>query len=199
MNNFMSDPKDIPELEEGESDDPAKRGSSLFGKIVTVLIDFPKPLIAIVNGPAIGFGVTLLGLCDVVHGSDKATFHTPFMALALSPEGSSSFTFPKMMGPQNAKEMLMFGRKLTAEEAQRQGLVARIYPHDSLDQAWAQVYKWAKLPPGAMTTAKALIRDPVRKQLHKANETECKVLSERLKSDEAIEAIINFLSRKSKL
>ncbi|CAL4247942.1 unnamed protein product, partial [Meganyctiphanes norvegica] len=202
MNNFMSDPKDVPGVEiseEGEYDDPAKTASTSFGKIVTALIDFPKPLIAIVNGPAIGFGVTMLGLCDVVYASDSATFHTPFMTLALCPEGSSSFTFPNMMGPQNANEMLMFGRKITAKEAQRQGLVAKVYPHESLDLAWAQVYQWAKLPPGAMITAKALIRDPIRKQLHKANETECNVLIERFKSDEAIEAIINFLSRKSKL
>jgi len=202
MNNFMADPKDIPsnEVSEGnDDDDPAKAASSTFGKIVTTLIDFPKPLIAIVNGPAIGFGVTLLGLCDVVYASDRATFHTPFMKLALCPEGSSSLTFPKMMGPQNASEMLMFGRKLTAEEAAQQGLITRVYPHDSLDQAWAQVYQWAKLPPGAMAAAKALIRAPIRKQLHNANETECKVLTERLQTDEAVEAIINFLSRKSKL
>ena len=141
----------------------------------------------------------MLGLCDVVYASDRASFHTPFMTLALCPEGSSSFTFPKMMGPQNAIEMLMFGRKLTADEALRQGLVAKVYPHETLDQAWALVYQFAKLPVGAMTTAKALIRDPIRRQLHKANETECNVLTERFKSDEAIEAIIKFLSRKSKL
>lgn len=203
MNNFMADPKDIPreEMSEGDEndDDPAKAASSTFGKIVTALIDFPKPLIAIVNGPAIGFGVTMLGLCDVVYASDRATFHTPFMKLALCPEGSSSFTFPNMMGPQNASEMLMFGRKLSADEAQCQGLVARVYPHDSLDRAWAQVYQWAKLPPGAMAAAKTLIRAPVKQQLHKANQTECNVLTERLQTDEAIEAIINFLSRKSKL
>jgi len=201
MNNFMADPKDISEdeMSEGGEADPAKTASSNFGKIVTALIDFPKPLIAIVNGPAIGFGVTLLGLCDVVYASDRATFHTPFMKLALCPEGSSSFTFPNMMGPQNASEMLMFGKKLTAEEAVRQGLVARVYPHNSLNQAWDQVYQWAKLPPGAMASAKALIRAPVKGQLHKANQTECNVLTERFKTDEAIEAIINFLSRKSKL
>lgn len=201
MNNFTADPKDIPkdESSEGIEDDPAKAASSTFGKIVTALINFPKPLIAIVNGPAIGFGVTLLGLCDVVYASDRATFYTPFMKLALCPEGSSSVTFPNMMGTQHASEMLMFGRKLSAEEAVQQGLIARVYPHDSLDQAWEQVYQWAKLPPGAMASAKALIRAPIIKQLHKANETECKVLTERLQTDEALEAIITFLSRKSKL
>jgi len=200
MNNFMADPKDIPRDEMSEdNDDPAKASSSMFRKIITALIDFPKPLIAIVNGPAIGFGVTLLGLCDVVYASDRATFHTPFMKLALCPEGSSSVTFPNMMGAQHASEMLMFGRKLSAEEAMQQGLIARVYPHDSLDQAWEQVYHWAKLPPGAMASAKALIRAPIIKQLHTANETECKVLTERLQTDEALEAIITFLSRKSKL
>ena len=67
-------------------------------KYVDAYINFPKPLIAAVNGPAIGVSVTVLGLCDLVYATDKASFHTPFMTLGQSPEGCSSLTFPRLMG-----------------------------------------------------------------------------------------------------
>ena len=68
-------------------------------KFVGSFIDFPKPLIAAINGPAVGISVTVLGLFDIVYATDRATFHTPFMELGQSPEGCSSFTFPRIMGP----------------------------------------------------------------------------------------------------
>lgn len=68
-------------------------------KFVAHFIDFPKPLIAAVNGPAVGISVTVMCLFDMVYATDKATFHTPFMELGQSPEGCSSFMFPRIMGP----------------------------------------------------------------------------------------------------
>ncbi len=67
-------------------------------KYTNAYIEFSKPLIAAVNGPAIGVAVTVLGLCDLVYASDSASFHTPFMTLGQSPEGCSSLVFPRIMG-----------------------------------------------------------------------------------------------------
>ena len=61
-------------------------------------MDFPKPPIAAVNGPAEGTSITIMGLFGLIYAWDKATFHTPFMELRQSPEGCSSFMFPRMMG-----------------------------------------------------------------------------------------------------
>ncbi|KAH7684719.1 enoyl-CoA delta isomerase 2, partial [Aphelenchoides avenae] len=76
----------------------AERGEKLFHRYVTAYIDHNKPLVALVNGPAIGISVTLLALFDLVLASDKATFHTPFTSLGQSAEGCSTYTFPPLMG-----------------------------------------------------------------------------------------------------
>lgn len=71
-------------------------------KMVTSFIRFPKLLIAICNGPAVGIAATVLGLCDIVYASKTAYFYTPFTALGLCAEGCSSVTFPKLMGTSKA-------------------------------------------------------------------------------------------------
>ncbi len=106
----------------------------LCRRFVSAFIDFPKPLLAAVNGPAVGIPVTSLGLCDVVFASDRATFHTPFASLGQSPEGCSSYIFPKIMGQAKANEVLLFGRKLTAQEAFDRGLVTEIFPDSSFQE-----------------------------------------------------------------
>lgn len=112
-----------------------------------------------VNGPAIGIAVTLLGLADQVYVSDKATFHTPFTSLGQTPEGCSSYTFPKIMGPAKANELLLAGRKLNATEAYERGLVTDIFPHSDFHTRVEEKTKFlASLPQQAMMYTKALYR-----------------------------------------
>ena len=62
------------------------------------MISYPKPIVAVVNGPAIGFGAAFLPLCDIVYASDKASFHCPYSRLCQTPEACSSYTFPHVLG-----------------------------------------------------------------------------------------------------
>lgn len=62
------------------------------------LITFPKPVIAVVNGPAVGLGMAMLPLCDIVYASDKATFYLPYSSLSQTPEGCASYTLPQSVG-----------------------------------------------------------------------------------------------------
>ena len=89
-------------------------------------IDFPKPLVVLVNGPAVGISVTVMALCDAVYATDRATFHTPFTILGQSPEGCSTVTFPQAMGHAHASEMLLFNKKITASEAKERGIVSEV-------------------------------------------------------------------------
>ncbi|XP_071785713.1 enoyl-CoA delta isomerase 2-like [Asterias amurensis] len=178
----------------------AKEGAVLLERFVAAFIDFPKPLLAAVNGPAVGIPVTTLGLCDIVFASDRATFHTPFASLGQSPEGCSSYIFPKIMGQAKANEVLLFGRKLTAQEAFDRGLVTEIFPDASFQEdLQKKLDQYAQLPRQSLRISKTLVRSIEREKLHQVNKEECEVLTERWTSDECLEAILNYFSSKSKL
>ncbi|ELW48093.1 enoyl-CoA delta isomerase 2, mitochondrial isoform X2 [Tupaia chinensis] len=195
--NDLTNFTDIPP---GGVEEKAKSSHILLRNFVQCFIDFPKPLIAVVNGPAVGISVTLLGLFDAVYASDRATFHTPFSALGQSPEGCSSYTFPKIMGSAKATEMLVFGKKLTAGEACAQGLVTEVFPDSTFQrEVWTRLKAYAKLPANTLRVSKNIIRSREREKLRAVNAEECITLEERWQSEDCMNAIMNFLSRKAKL
>ena len=117
-----------------------ERNQALFD----VFIDFPKPLLAAVNGPAIGATVTSATLCDAIVASERATFSTPFARLGVTPEGCSSVHLPRLIGDDNAARMLgPEGWQPTAAEAVEVGLVNEVVPHDQLlARAQALAAEW---------------------------------------------------------
>lgn len=75
----------------------------LLRTFVNTFIQFRKPIVAAVNGPALGLGAALLPLCDVVWANEKAWFQTPYSTCGQTPDGCSSFTFPRIMGPASVR------------------------------------------------------------------------------------------------
>uniref|UniRef100_A0AAY5EHE4 Delta(3)-Delta(2)-enoyl-CoA isomerase n=1 Tax=Electrophorus electricus TaxID=8005 RepID=A0AAY5EHE4_ELEEL len=193
LNNFTGIPQ-------GGIEKMAKDSGELLKHYVKAYIDFPKPLIAVVNGPALGVSVTVLGLFDVVYATESATFHTPFSQLGQSPEGCSSYTFPKIMGNAKASEMLLFNKKVTATEACNLGLVTEVFPDGSFQsEVWTRLKAYAKLPPKSLALSKQLIRSKEKEKLHAVNDAEVERLIERWLSDECMQAIMNFFQAKPKL
>jgi len=166
---------------------------------VAAFINYPKLLIAVVNGPAIGVAVTTLALCDIVYASDRATFATPFINLGLCPEGCSSYLFPRIMGRSKASEVLILGNKLKVQEAYNFGFISEIVPHEKLGELFQKLQKYGKLPVNSMKRAKRLITDNLNDQLHVINKRELAALRECFNSDEFFEGLNKFMSRKSKL
>lgn len=163
---------------------------------VAAFIDFPKPLIGVVNGPAIGIGASVFPLFDAIYASERATINFPFSALGQSPEGCSSYTFPRAMGTVRANELLMFNKKITASQARDLGLVTAVFPEDSFEaEVWPLVRSYAKLPTNSLIYTKALQRDMDKDTLHRVNAAECERLLERWQSDDCMEAVMNFFKR----
>ena len=103
--------------------------------LFNLFLDFPKPILIAVNGPAIGASVTSATLCDGIIASEKATFSTPFGALGITPEGCSSVQFARLMSEENAARMLgREGWRPSAAEALEAGLIQWVVPHDQLAQ-----------------------------------------------------------------
>ncbi|KAF9389889.1 Enoyl-CoA delta isomerase 2, mitochondrial [Podila verticillata] len=187
---------DSSEMEDG-AEEMYKKRSGYTLNVVRQLIRFPKLIIAAIQGPVIGFGVTSTALCDVVYTVPEATFNTPFMQLGFCAEACSSVVFPRIMGSSRANEMLLMGRKFTAQEMEKCGMVARIFPRETfMDEVLKLATAAAKYPPQAMKDTKALIRDHEYEFLEKVNAREMTLLGVRMASDESAQAIMEFMMAK---
>ncbi|XP_044032165.1 enoyl-CoA delta isomerase 2, mitochondrial isoform X2 [Siniperca chuatsi] len=195
-----NDLSNFTKIPEGGVEEMARRGGDLLRKYVKAYIDFPKPLVAVVNGPAVGIPVTVLGLFDLVYATERATFQTPFSQLGQSAEGCSTYTFPKIMGTTKASEMLLFNKKLTAVQACELGLVTEVFPDSSFQsEVWTRLKAYAKLPPNSLALSKQLIRSVEKERLHAVNDAEVERLMERWQSDECFNAVMSFFQAKAKL
>ena len=130
-----------------------------FRDFVTVLESFPKPLVAAVNGVAVGLGVTMLPYCDLVLVAEDARLRTPFASLGVVPEAGGSFTLPVAMGQQVAAWALLTGAWIDAATAQASGLAWRVCaPDDLLREALEVARAMARLPIVSLVETKRLVR-----------------------------------------
>lgn len=171
----------------------------MLEKFIGRYIDFPKILIAFVNGPAVGISVSTLGLFDGVYASSNATFALPFTRTAQSAEGCSSVIFPALMGSLRAKELLLFDRKLTVEEAQQRGLVTKILPEKSFEEEKQKICQdILSLPKGSLLTSKVLIQKWTKETLHRVNKDEVETLKQRWLTEEFVQAMMEFMRGRKK-
>jgi enoyl-CoA hydratase/carnithine racemase len=136
-----------------------ERGAHGFTRFVGSLEAFPKPLMAAVNGVAVGLGVTMLPYCDVVLIAETARLRTPFASLGVVPEAGSSFTLPTAMGWQGAAYALLTGAWIDAATAKATGLAWRTCaPDQLLEEALSTARTMARLPIVSLVETKRLLR-----------------------------------------
>src|SRR5262249_6975248 len=161
------------------------------------LVGFEKPMVAAVQGAAIGSGTTMLTHCDVVYAGESAKFQLPFINLALVPEFGSSFSVPARVGHLRAAELFLLGEPFTAARAAELGLVTRVVPDQHLfATAMETAPKLAAKPVGALRASKRFIKQGFIDRVKTAIRVENEAFVERVRSAEAKEALAAFLEKR---
>ena len=174
----------------------ALQGERHVGRFLRALAAASRPLIAAVQGRAVGVGVTMLLHCDVVLLAEDALLTTPFVNLALAPEAASSLLLPLRSGHVRAFEMFAFGDALHASTAVAWGLANKTVPLDGLrDEALRIAARLSGQPAGSVQATKRLMRDP--ESLITRMGAESAIFGQRLQTAEAREAFTAFAERRA--
>ncbi len=186
-----NDLKDFQDLDWGNS---STRTAASWTEMI---FKAKKPIIAAVHGYAIGVGVTMLLHFDLVYAGTSCRFQFPFVNLGLVPEFGSTFNLPELVGHQRAAELFFFGDWFTAEEAEKMGMINKIFPESELiTKVVSLAEKLAEKPPEALRKTKELIKKHQREVLAKLMPEEGAEFARRQKSPEAQEAFKAFFERR---
>lgn len=191
---------DLNDFQDAIAHDPDPRAAADMPvvRFLHAVIDFPKPMVAQVEGNAIGLGTTLLLHCDAAVAATDARFRMPFVALGVVPEFASSRVLVDMVGLQRASRWLLLGEPFGVDTASSLGLVSQVCESPALEAvalAWCR--RFAELPPRALMAARGLLRDRERQAvLHAVVDEEWRVFRERLDDPEHHEAVASFFRQR---
>ncbi|MCB2114096.1 MAG: enoyl-CoA hydratase [Parvularculaceae bacterium] len=165
-------------------------------RFLEAIVNCDKPVMAAVNGPAVGVGLTMLLHADLIYASEKATFRSPFPHVGVVPEAASSMLLPLAVGNAWANDIFLGGRVLTAAEALSAGLVSRVFPAASFMEECRKIASTvAAQAPNAMLQTKRLIRANRESVLERMRK-EGAIFNEQLKSPEFMIAAAAYMQRR---
>lgn len=167
-------------------------------QFMRALLGCEKPVVAAVNGAAIGIGTTLLLHCDFVYVADDSRLAMPFVSLGLVPEFASSLVVPSLMGNRRAAEKLLLGDPFTGEQAVECGMANAVLPAaEVVAHARRVAERFNNLAPSAVRESKRLMRAGTAEQVWATVEKEAEIFSARLRSPEATEAFQAFFQKRA--
>lgn len=167
--------------------------------LLKALATLTKPLIAAVDGVAVGIGATMLLHCDLVYAQKESRFVFPFVSLGLVPEGAVSLLLPRLVGHQRASEILLFGEPISADEAQKIGFVNKVIAEPSaLPFAEGNAKKLTQLSVGSVLQTKALLKGKqLQSEILNQIDAEGKIFINRLHGPAAKEALTAFMEKRT--
>ena len=176
---------------------PTGSDSPVF-RFMRALYDAEKPVVAEVDGWAVGIGTTMLLHCDLVVISEGAKLKMPFVDLAVVPEYASSVLVPALAGHARAAQWLLLGETIPPQTAVDIGLATRVVPAEALSETTdAMCAALCAKPPQALRMSKQLMKAPMKDAVEKALAVEGAVFVERLTSPEATEAFQAFFEKRA--
>lgn len=171
--------------------------ADILHEAVLVLAGMAKPLIAAVNGPAAGAGLSLAAAADIVLASEAAHFTAAYTAIGLTPDGGMSWLLPRLVGLRTAQEMILTNRRVMAAEAVALGLVTRVVPADDLVEEAAKVAaQLAQGPTAALGSVRHLLAASSTATLAEQLEREASSIAAAADSQEGREGVAAFLARR---
>ncbi len=169
-----------------------------YHPIMHAIREMPKPVIAAVNGPAVGIGCSLALCCDLILASENAYFLLAFVNIGLVPDGGSSLFVPTRVGMTRASEMALLGERIGAEQALAWGLVNRVLPDGALrEEAAALAARLAAGPTGAYAGAKRQLNAWLYSGMSEQLELEARLQGEMAESDDFVEGTMSFLEKRA--
>jgi enoyl-CoA hydratase/carnithine racemase len=173
-------------------------GSSPAQRFLYGIAQAKKPLVAAVDGFAVGVGLTMLLHCDLVYASRRAKLRAPFVDLGLVPEAGSSLLLPRIVGHVRAAEVLLLCESISADQALQWGIVNQVVDPAELEAvARSACERLARKAPGAVRRTKELLRETSGGTLDRM-QREFELFAEQLRSEESRAAIAAFFEKRPK-
>jgi 2-(1,2-epoxy-1,2-dihydrophenyl)acetyl-CoA isomerase len=177
--------------------DVYKTLTELYHPIMTAIREAEKPVVASVNGPAVGIGCSLALCCDLILASESAYFLLAFVNIGLVPDGGSSLFVPSRVGMARASEMAMLGERVDAQRALQWGLINRVVPDDRLlGETDALASRLANGPTRSYAGTKRQLNNWLYPRMAEQLELEARVQREMAGSDDFLEGAMAFLEKR---
>jgi enoyl-CoA hydratase/carnithine racemase len=182
---------------QGASGDLEARMDKFFHGLIRAVRALPKPVVALVDGPAVGFGCDLALACDVRLGTPRTRFGEIFVKRGLMPDGGGTYHLPRLVGLAKALELMLSGDMVEADESLRLGLVSRLLAQDGAEaEALAYAQKLAEGAPRVHAWVKRAAYAALDGTLEEALATERKGQMELLKSRDFFEGVSAFFQKR---
>jgi 2-(1,2-epoxy-1,2-dihydrophenyl)acetyl-CoA isomerase len=182
---------------DGGLPDLSLRLKEIYHPIITGLREMPKPVVAAVNGPAVGIGCSLALACDLIVAAESSYFLLAFVNIGLVPDGGSTAFLPARIGYARAAEMAMLGERVPAGQALEWGLVNEVVPDDALeDEAAKLLERLANGPTASYAGSKRLLNRRMHADLAGQLEAEAEAQRDQGRSADFIEGVLAFVEKR---
>jgi 2-(1,2-epoxy-1,2-dihydrophenyl)acetyl-CoA isomerase len=177
--------------------DLSARLKQLYHPIILGIREMPKPVVAAVNGPAVGIGCSLALCCDLIVAAESSYFLLAFVNIGLVPDGGSTAMLPAMIGLQRTAEMGLLGEKVPAEKALEWGIANRVVPDDKLEaEAGELLEQLAAGPTVAYANFKKLLNRRVYGDIAGQLEAEADAQKEQGNTQDFVEGVVSFVQKR---
>jgi len=168
-----------------------------YNRLIPLLTDTPKPVIAAVNGVVAGAGVSLALACDIRIAAESASFSTAFVRIGLIPDAGSCYFLPRTLGMAKALELALLSDKVDAQTALDIGLVSRVVPQDTLmKEAMDLAFRLAAMPTTAIGLTKMTFRQAGQLTLGETMELEAEIQDRAAATEDHLEGVLAFLEKR---